>query len=189
MTQRIPRKVFFSLLLVLLWLGFLTEGSHALLGATAGLPGNTLTTGSAGLLVSTAQLPSNDLFATSRPGFDLSVVPGIPDSHYLTLKNNSPSNTPLDLDVSAAPQDLPVDLMNNMSLTFVPVDSVGTSTGSSVTSAMAQIIGQHFSLKYVLPVGASQRFRMDTNIATTANKGGQVGSYDLSFNGTQHYAP
>ena len=189
MTQRVPRKVFFSMLLVLVWLGFLTEGSHALLSSSASLPGNTLTTGTTGLLISSAQDPANDLFATSRPGFVLSGIPGISDTHFLTLRNDSPSKTSLDIDVIASPQDLPQDLMLNTSFTFTTIKADGTPVGTPIVTNMASIMNQHSSLKLTIPADSQQRIKMDTMVSPQHNKSGETGTFDLSFNGVQHYAP
>ena len=189
MTQRVPRKVFFSLLLVLVWLGFITEGSHALLSSSATLAGNTLTTGSTNLLISSAQDPANDLFALSRPGFVLTGVPGISDTHYLTLKNNSPSKSALDIDLMATPQDLPQDLMIDTSFTFTTVSPDGVPIGTPVVTSMISIMNQHGSLKLTIPADAQQRIKMETAVSPQHSKAGEIGSFDLAFTGVQHYAP
>lgn len=189
MTHKVPRKVFYSLLLVLVWLGFLTEGSHALLNSSAALAGNTLTTGSTGLLLSTAQDPANDLFSTSRPGFLLTGIPGIGDTHYLTLKNTSPSRTALDISVMATAQDLPQDMMLDTGFTFTTVNADGSTVGTPVVLTMTSIMNQNGNLKLAMPADAQQRIKMETMVSPQHSKSGETGTFDLTFTGIQHYAP
>lgn len=189
MTCYFPRRLFYGLLLVLLWLGYVVEGSHALFASAAGLTGTTLTTGTTSLLISNSQNGTSSLFSQSRPGFALSLSPGQHDDHYIILKNASPSN--VDLDISAATAlSNPIDngLAALTTISFTPVDSSGTPTGAAQMGALDQFT-QNLSLNTTIPQGASQRFLMRTALDSSYSQQGQTISYDLNFSGVQHYVP
>ena len=189
MPQRVPRKVFYSLLIVLLWLGFLTEGSHALLTDSATIAANSLTTGSAGLMVSTSQDLTSPLFAQSRPGFTLNGIPGKSDSRYVSLRNDSPASVPLDIDLFSNIQSGANNIYSATVLGFTPVDVTGTSTGQPISATLASSSGGHIKLNVTIPPQGIQRFRMDTTVDQAYGLSGQNATYDLIFTGTQHYVP
>lgn len=189
MPQRVPRKVFYSLLIVLLWLGFLTEGSHALLADSATLAANSLTTGSAGLMVSTSQDLASPLFAQSRPGFSFSAVPGKVESRFVSLKNSSPAQVPLDIDMLSNIQSGANNIYTATVLGFTTVDATGTPTGQPSSVTLAASSATHTRLNVTIPPDSVQRFRMDTTVDQGYALAGQNATYDLIFTGTQHYAP
>jgi hypothetical protein len=189
MPQRVPKKIFYSLLLVLLWLGFLVEGSHALLNSSATLASNSLTTGSAGLLVSDSQTAQATGFAPTQPGFTYSIVPGVTQSNYFYLNNDSPANIPLDIDVMANSQAGTNDLTAATNLSFVPVDDNGKATGTAVSIPFNNLESQHTNLGSTVPPGSVQRYRVDQLVAPSYASAGKSITYDLVFTGTQHYTP
>jgi len=188
MIRGLAKKLFYSTLILLLWLGFVVEGSHALLSDSAALAGNSITTGSADLVVSNSQSPTSTTYADSRPGFPLTLVPGQADEHFFLLKNMSSSNVPLAIDASAVVQDGDSTFPPNISLEFTPVDGSGTPTGAPVTSTLKDLEGQNLNLGTTLAPGQFQRYRLHTTLEIHFAQQGINQTYDLVFTGTENLA-
>jgi len=187
--QRISRRNFIAaLLIVLVWLGFVISGSHALLNASASLTGNTLTTGSAGLLISNAQDPNPSLFDASVNGFSLSENPGDIQDHYFTLKNASSAGIALNIDMTVATSEQQLPLAAMVTLDVVPVDDSGdplpnaTAAGGTLN---ALGIGSHVKLSGFIPENSTQRYRLRTMVAQEDTQPNESITYDLIFTGTQ----
>jgi len=190
MPRSLPRRVVYALLLALLWLGFVVEGSHALFASAATLGGSTITTGTTSLLISNSQNGTSTTFSDTRPGFSVSLAPGQHDDHYLILKNASSAAVDFDAAVMAtvtAPG--PGTLAGATTLQFTPVDSSGATTGAMVQSALDTLNGQTLQLGVTIPQGTTQRFLVRTVLDSSYADQGQSLTYDLRFSGTQHYVP
>ena len=87
-----------ALCVLLGWLSFVADGAHALFSDSTTLTSNTLTTGSADILVSNSQSSSSSTYDTTRPGFSLSLVPGVTVEKFFLIKNASASDVDMDID-------------------------------------------------------------------------------------------
>lgn len=185
MNRRLPKRLFYSLLIVLLWLGFVTEGSHALFADSAVLAGNTITTGTVDLLVSNTQNGSSSTYADSRPGFPVALAPGQTDEHFFILKNASASSVPLSISMIATQAQGDHALPNYIQLEFTPVDSSGAVSGAPVSVLLSTALVQYTNLGVVIEQGKTQRFRVHTLLDTVFGGQGVNVGYDLMFTGTQ----
>jgi len=183
------KRILYSLLIVLAWLGFVVEGSHALFSDQAALAGNTITTGSVDLLISNSQSSSSTTYADTRPGFAMSLVPGGKDEHYIILKNASTSDVPMDITLAANLQTPNPDLSAQVILDILPVDGTGQPTGQTVTIPLDALQGSQHDLSVSVAKGATQRLLIRTSLQSLYSNQGQSLAYDLTFNGVQHYAP
>jgi hypothetical protein len=186
MHKLLSRRIVYSLIVVLVWLGFVVEGSHALFVSAATLTGNTITTGTAGLLVSNSQNPTTTLYADTRPGFSFNGVPGGSDTKFFFLKNNSSSTVSLDIDASAIVTDLTSDIPSSAYITFGALDSTGALMGQSIRVSLATLANEHVSLNTVIGPGAVQRYQMELTMDHAYASQGKVVNFDLVFTGTQH---
>lgn len=190
MSRKISIRIVYTLGIVLVWLGFVLEGSHALFSDAASLTGNALATGNAALEVSNSQNGSSTLFAEVRPGFSYTLSPGQHEDKYFILRNNSGSEVPLDISVSPAIQaPTASDLLPAFHLEFTPVDSSGALIGSSVDGNLSTMSIQPMSLGVVIPKGETQRFRLRAALLSTYAQQDQSLAYDLVFTGNQHLNP
>jgi hypothetical protein len=184
------KRLLYSLLIVLAWLGFLVEGSHALFTASATLTGNTINTGTVELQISNAQSNAGTAaFAASQPGFAYNLNPGSSDTRYFYLKNNSQSDVPMDITSIANAQVNNQEFFNAMTMEFAPVDEASTPTGTPVVVTMSSLTGGQAPLGVTIPKGATQRVRLKTSLSSSYSRQNQSFSYDLTFYGAQHYAP
>jgi hypothetical protein len=181
------KRVLYSILIILAWFGFVVEGSHALFVDAATLSGSSVTTGTVDLQISNSQNGSSTLYADSRPGFSMILNPGEFQDNYLFLKNASASPISMDVDVLAAMQTTSVELQKSLALEFVPVDSAGVATADPIQMSMTQLTTARQSLKVSLDKGGTQRFRVRTSLISSFASQGQAVTYDLVFNGVQHY--
>lgn len=190
MRTRWNRRLLYSLAVVLLWLGFVVEGSHALFSDQAVLAGNTLNTGTVDLQISNSQNPSSTTYADSRPGFTLNLAPGETDEHYFLLRNVSSSNVALDIIASDMIPNLDTadisQLASQTTIEFVPVDASGNPVGTAVQGNLQTIYSTNLPMGVSIPQGANQRFKMRTTLASSYSQQGKSISYDLQFNGLQH---
>jgi len=187
--QKISRRNFVAaLLIVLVWLGFVISGSHALLSESASLTGNTLTIGSAGLLISNSQSPNPSVFDASAPGFSLPLNPGDTEDRFFTLKNTSSARIALNIDMSLSingQNQLPI--ASNATLDVVPVDNSGNplpdSTGAGGT--LQALSGSHVNISGFIPEGGTQRYRLRTMVDASESDPHDSITYDLILTGTQ----
>lgn len=183
---RTSKRLIYSLAIVLAWLGFVVEGSHALFNSSAILASNAITTGTAGLEISNSQNGSSTTYASSRPGFALNLNPGESDTHYFFLKNVSSGNTDFDISVNGVEADgASATLEQGVQLEFTPVDSTGNPTGSVVSQPLQSILSSSLQLNVIVPANTVQRFRLKTTLSGTYAGQGDTTGYDLSFTGVQ----
>ena len=181
------RRLVCSLAIVLVWLGFIVEGSHALLTDAATLTANTINTGSVDLLISNSQAATTTTYADSRVGFTDLLAPGMSAERFIFLKNASGSGVSLDVSVGATTTVQDSDLSSLLTLTFQPVDSVGANSGTSTTLALHELNQHIFALTgSTIASSSAQRFKIITHLAPEYAKQNTSVSYDLNFNGTQH---
>ncbi len=180
------KRVLYSVLIVLAWLGFVVEGSHALFSDFASLSNNSITTGTVDLQISNSQNGTSTVYADVRPGFAMIINPGESDDHYLILKNASQADTPFDIDVTASPQGTNPELFNALTVDFTPVDTQGTAVGAPVSVPMLTLVNSRLPLGITINKGSTQRILVHTKLAATYASQNQSITYDLTFNGTQH---
>jgi hypothetical protein len=180
------RRLLYGLGLVLVWLGFVTEGSYSLFSDTATLASNTLTTGSIDLQVSNSQAGSSTTYSDSRPGFTHPVGPGQESVHYFLLKNQSPSDIPLDLLVMTSLYGESQMVADSVELSFTPVNADGDSIGSEVRTKLGDIVRVPESLGVTVAKGVAQRFRFAVVLSPGYTQQNQSVNYDLVFIGNQH---
>jgi hypothetical protein len=184
------RKLLYSLLIVLAWLGFLVEGSHALFSASTTLTGNTINTGTVELQISNAQTGgSTAAFAASAQGFAYNLNPGSNDMRFMYLKNTSQINAAMDITVLANTNVVNNEFFNAVTMEFAPVDESGASTGTPVSVTLNSLANAQIPLGVSIPQGASQRIRVKTALSSGYARQSQSIAYDLTFNGSQHYVP
>lgn len=180
------KRVLVSLLLILVWLSFITQGSHALLTANATLEGNTITTGTAELQISNSQAGSSTVYATARPGFNYSLSPGESESKYIILRNIGASSVPLDITVASNYSGQTSPASSGVKIDFMPVDSEGDSVGAIQSIGLT---GAPRSLGVTIPPGGTQRIRITTSLDREVSSQAYSVVYNLIFYGTQHVAP
>ena len=184
------KRLLYSVLIVLVWLGFVVEGSHALFVGSATLATNTISTGTANLLISNSQNGSSTTYADTRPGFALNLDPGDSDTHYFLLKNTGTGNVGFDITVAAMSasglENLSMEQAIN--LEFTPVDSSGTATGSATTFPMIGLQTSPNQLNVTIPANSVQRFKLKTTLSSSYPNQNQTTGYDLMFVGVQHGA-
>lgn len=180
------RRLVCGLVLVLAWAGFVIDGSHALFTDSATLAGNSITSGSTDLLISNSQNGGSNLFAETRPGFSHKISPAHSDENYIFLKNSSPSEISLDIDVSIAnPSITNSEITRFTTITIVAVDANGESSGTPVGSSMNALMTVHAPLGVSIPPGGTQRLRLMVGFAPELTVQNQTMTYDLVFTGTQ----
>jgi hypothetical protein len=179
------RKLSLSLMLVIVWLGFIVGGSHALFGDAASLSGNVITTGTANLLISNSQGSTYTQFDDSRPGFDYNLIPGQEESRYFVLKNGSASNVTFDISVSVIGQNTTPEVLSFVTLKFVPVDDAGNETGPVVSFGMTTYGSTVVPLGVQIPAGGVQRMKAITGLSSASTAQGKTIMYDLVFTGVQ----
>lgn len=182
--MRAPKRIFYSLLILLLWLGFVVDGTHALFSSSAVLAGNTINSGTASLLVSNSQNGSSTLFDAERPGFDFTLVPGETDQRYFFLKNVSTGIVDFDLGVSAQVSS-GVNFANRVDIGFYPVDDNGTATMAGYSATLAEI-SANTATGLVLPSDSTQRYILRVTLHREVTDQGAELSFGLTFTGTQH---
>lgn len=186
MGRTVPRKLLYSLLIVLAWLSLVAEGSHSLFVDTATLTGSTVTTGTAGLLISNSQNASSTIFAESRPGFSFSLVPGQSDDKFFLLKNSSASPLALDIIASASLPEGAPDLSKSILIELTPVTDDGIQAGSPVKMVLNDLTTNPIALNASISQGDTQRFRIRAFLMPAYAGQGDNLSFDMVFTGTQH---
>lgn len=184
-----PKRLFYSLLVVMLWLSFVVEGAHALFQDTASLTGTTLTTGTVGLLISNSQNPSSTIYEHSRPGFSAAINPGESVERYFLLKNASQADIPLNIDGVAALQVGNQQITTATRVAVVPVDETGLPTGESTPLTISNANGPHSAIFATIPQGGTQRFKLITSLDAAYDGQNQTIAYDLLLTGTQKVSP
>lgn len=187
MPKKIPKRLFYSLVIVLAWLGFLTEGSHALFADTAVLTGNSVTTGTADLLISNSQSGSSTVYAPERIGFTFNLVPGQQEDKYFLLKNASAEGVPFDIYLTAIVGDASQGMKEAVKLELQPVDADGLAVGEKFSETLATLAGQQKAIGLIIPEGRAQRIKISTSLASSFYQQASTIPYDLTFTGIQHY--
>ncbi len=182
--MRIPKRFFFSLLIVLLWLGFVVDGTHALFSASATLAGSTINSGSANLLVSNSQNGSSSLFETTRPGFSFTLVPGETDQRYIFLKNVATGVVDFDLSLTASVKD-GTNIGDKVTIGIFPVDDTGLATQAGYTGTIADLQAAR-GTGLILPSDSTQRYVLKVTLSPSVTEQNQSMVFDLTFTGTQH---
>jgi hypothetical protein len=186
MRTKIPKRLFYSLLIVLLWLGFVVDGSHALFSDAATLAGNTITTGTADLLVSNSQNASSTVFEESRPGFAFTLSPGESGEKYFLLKNASGGNVDFDLSLSATVPNGNSPLATALNLAIQEIDETGTPTGTVFSVPLSSLLSEPTPLGLTIGKSTTKRFKLRTSLSSAYGTQADSISYDLVFTGNQH---
>lgn len=184
------RRLLVGLLVVLLWLGMVVGGSHALLNDSAYLTNNSLITGSVGLTISSSQAadPALSTFNKTQSGFSLGQInPGEYTDRYFSLRNSSPGNFIFTIDMRSVVVLGSQDMAQSVYVEMVPVDISGNPIASSgATGTLYEMASSPLPLTGVeLPRGAMQRFRMRVRVAVSYTKIDDPISFDLVLTGTQ----
>lgn len=187
MPRNVPRKVLYSLSVLLLWLSFVVEGSHALFTSAATLTSSNIMTGTSMLTVSNSQDPSPTDFQTSAPGFTFTISPGTSQQYYFSLQNSSPSQIDLDIDASVANANLSNGIADATTLTFTPVDSLGSPTAEPSSATLTTLLNQHKTINSTVLKGGQQRYLVKASLAPTFTAQSLPLSFDIVLTGTQHY--
>ncbi|MEI6477423.1 MAG: hypothetical protein WCO52_00325 [bacterium] len=185
MPKSLFRRYLLATFVLLAWLGFVVEGSHALLSSSATLAGNTITTGSINLQISNSQSATSTTYADSRPGFNLVLTPGQSQESYFFVKNTSPMPAPLDIDALAVIQAANPDMAGAVTLEIVSVDAAGVINGVPVSTTLADLTARHLSIPVIVPTSATQRFKLKATLASSYTAANQSIGYDLVLTGTQ----
>jgi hypothetical protein len=179
------RRAIYSTLVVMLWLGFVVDGTHALFTGQAALTGTGMTTGTANLLVSNSQNANSTLFDTTRPGFSLSLVPGQTIDKYFMLKNTSDGQ--IDFDISVLTSNLTggTDIADYLKIGIYPVDDSGLVSDAGFQADLRSLKSTT-ATNLLVPHGTTRRFILRTSLDTNYSVQGVTASYDLTFIGVQH---
>lgn len=181
------RSVLMALCVLLSWLSFVVDGAHALLIDTTSLTGNAITTGTTDLLISNSQNPSSTVYEETRPGFTLSLTPGVPVEKYFLIKNSSPSEVDMDIDAYVVtPIPPPGSLADSVNIKLEPVDSTGTAIGPVISTSLASLRASHSAVFGQVPRNTFTRFKITTTLSNGYSLQNQEMTYDLIFTGTQH---
>lgn len=185
-TRRFSRRIFFAVLAVLLWLGFVVDGSHALFLDQVNLSGNSITSGTADLLISNSQNPSSTVFDKSRAGFAFNLSPGESAQKYFLLKNSSDGDIDFRLSLNAAVSGDDTNFFSSqIGLLFEEVDSDGNPTGLQETTTLSDLRTGGVQTPFIIPKGVTRRYRLTTTLNSSFNTQGITENYDLIFTGTQ----
>jgi hypothetical protein len=185
MPKAYVKRLLMGSLVIVAWLGFVVQGSHALLTSAATLSANTISTGSIGLLVSNSQSASSTTYAESRPGFAFTLAPGQSQESFFLLKNTSQMSSPLDLTALANVQADNPALAAAITIEIVSVDGTGVVNGQPTSVTLAELNGKYKNLSFSLPSGTAQRFKLKASLDGSYNQSNQTIGYDLVFIGTQ----
>jgi len=187
--MQLTKRIFFSVIIVLLWFGFVVDGAHALFTDSAILTDTTINTGSAHLLISNSQNPSSTLFDTSRPGFAINnLVPGESVDHYFFLKNTSDPDIDFDIAVQAiVARDTAQNsrIQNGITVSIYPVDDTGTVAQQGFTRPLAGM-SNTLPTGFLVPQGETQRFILRVTLDPSFSEQNVGTTFDLIFTGTQH---
>jgi hypothetical protein len=185
-TRQFSRRVFFAVLAVLLWFGFLVDGSHALFNDQVALTGNSIVTGTTDLLISNSQNGSSTVFEKSRVGFVAALSPGQAVEKYFLIKNSSDGNIDFSLGVNAnIPAYVADGLGKHTNVQFIEVGSDGLPNGTQATFTLDNLYTAVVQTPFILPKGVTKRYKMVTSLDADYTKQGESLTYDLAFVGTQ----
>jgi hypothetical protein len=180
------RRLLMGLLVALLWLGFIVDGSQALYSKQIRLNGNTVTTGTSDLLISNSQNASSTIYEQTRPGFALSLVPGQSADRFFLVKNASQGLVDFRLYSSAViHSDSTGNLTQNVALTFTEVDSDGVAIGQPFTVSMTELANNIRITPFTVVKGEVKRFRLTTHLSPGVTTENAVLNYDLVIEGSQ----
>lgn len=181
------KRILYGTTVLLVWLGFVTNGAYALFSDSAALTGNTIASGTASLLISNSQNPTSTIYEEARPGFAFTMSPGEYDEKYLILKNASQSNVDFDISVSAVLNNTvdTYDLPQSTTIEFTPVDELGTVIGESKSTLLGSLLTGPLPLNITVPKGSTMRLKMRTGILAAYTPQGVSVTYDLIFTGNQ----
>ncbi|MBU6389593.1 hypothetical protein KGQ71_03685 [Patescibacteria group bacterium] len=189
MNGRIRKRIFYSLMVMLVWLGFVVEGSHALLTSMAILTGNSVSSGTAELKISSSQSSPPTTFSDSATGFAYNLVPGQSAEYYFTLENASPEDISLDTMVSVNYSDQIASIYNASTLEIVPVDNTGAPQGSGMSGTLDVLRNTQTSLGSTIAAGSAQRYKAKVTLDQSYTTGNDSSNFDLYFTGVQHNVP
>lgn len=185
-TRRIPRRLFWALLAVILWMGFLVDGSHALYADQVTLTGNSITSGTTDLLISNSQNASSTVFDKSRTGFAFNLSPGEQADRYFLVKNASDGDVDFRLSVAAAVSGTDyMSLIEHTQLVFKEIAPDGSETGNSTQVTLTALRNGPVETPFVITKGSTQRYKMSTSLTPDYGTQGQAATYDLIFIGNQ----
>jgi hypothetical protein len=179
------KRIIYSLLVVLLWLGFVVDGAHAFFIDSATLTGNTISTGTADLLISNSQNPSSTTYDDSRPGFILSLTPGETQEKYFLLKNASSAAIPFDVSVMATSITGNEAMLHAVSVEIIQVDETGLPVGEVMRAGLDGLLSTQSSKIGTIAKGATQRYKLRLTLDSAYKDQSQSMGYDLVFKGVQ----
>ena len=180
------RSVLMALCVLLGWMSFVADGAHALFVSNAALTSNVITTGSSDILVSNSQNSTSTVFESTRPGFAISVTPGVPVDKYFLVRSVSPSGVDMDLDAHITTTTPPGLLSSSLLLSFVPVDSAGAEVGTPIVRSLESLTATHSPSFGLLLHNTTQRYKVSVLLDSAYKSQGDGITYDLILTGTQH---
>jgi hypothetical protein len=177
-----------GLLTVLLWLGYVVDGSHALFQDQVRLTNNSIVTGSTDLLISNSQNPSSTVYETERAGFTFPLSPGQSASKYFLVKKSSDANVDMELEFSTfISSEHPNPLANATILHLSEVDETGTilPLGERFSGTVSELEETHRLTTFVVPKGQARRFQLTAELAASYIQQGNELVFDLVVDGVQ----
>lgn len=178
-------RVIWSIAIVFLWVGFVTDSAHAIFTDAVSLTGNVISTGSADLLISNSQNPSSTVFEDSRPGFSQMLSPGQTTEKYFLLKNASAADVSFGIDLQATNATGSANLRSAVNLEIIPIDGDGLPQGEGIAGTLNDLAQQHSRIFTSIGHGVTQRFKIRTGLSNGYADQNQSLTYDLVFTGTQ----
>lgn len=186
MDYKLPKRLVYSLAIVLVWLGFIVEGSHALFADAVSLTDNKINTGSVDLQISTSQDSYPLVFNQTEPGFNFNIDPGKSIEKYVTLKNVSPSDVSLDIFAYTVLRQTEISDAKMLSLEITPVDQDGLLMGTVVKEDLSVFSTGMYKTNIVLGKEMTQRFLLKVTLDPLYTIQNKAIDFDIYFSGVQH---
>jgi hypothetical protein len=185
MRYRFARRLFFALLAVMLWLGFVVDGSHALFSDSVRLVGNTLTTGTTNLLISNSQNPTSTVFDKERAGFAMALNPGESVGKFFLIKNANDGGVNFQLFLNSALASGDTSMPLYVTVTLQEVDHDGVGVGPTAQFNLENLMHNYLELPFVVQTGEVKRFQIITKLEGAYSTQNTSIAYALNFSGTQ----
>lgn len=184
--RRGSRKIIISLAVILAWLGFVVEGTKALLTDTATVLENNITSGSVDLKISSSDSLADAQFTQDVVGLAHGLLPGQTDTQTVYIKNDSDSNVPLEISAAClgAP-DNPVSNYEDYQIVVTKVDEAGVAISDPTVLTIENITSGGSAVGPNLAQGESGRYRIDTRLLESSTVHNIAVRYNVVFTGTQ----
>lgn len=183
------KRFLLGVLVVVVWLSFVVEGSYALLFDSSTLDGNTISTGGIDLQISNSQDADSVIFADTRPGFSVQMKPGDVVDQYFFLKNTGSAGLDMNVSMQLIAPDMDLELANLIGFSVIPVDAEGNQNGEKTITNLQDIIMNNTPLNGVIPAGETQRYMLRIYMDPQFSIQNFTMNYDLVFKGTQVAPP